>query len=91
LWSSQLDVRHACFSHLDSGPVEIFFEAEIELVESSQFQVGHALLLVLSITSIAEGICSRHIERMEGVARSEKFVALSSMPGELWLRDCVVG
>jgi hypothetical protein len=49
------------------------------------------LLLVLSVTSIAKGICGRHVERMEGVTNAEKLVALFDGRAKMgWRLSCTV-
>ena len=52
------DIRHRCFRHLDARTIQVFFETHIQLIEATELQIGHRLLLALSVSTCANLICS---------------------------------
>ena len=55
-----LRIPHRCFGYPDARPFQVFLQPHVQLVQTSQLQVGHRLLLVLDVASGADLVCSRH-------------------------------
>lgn len=51
--------RHGGLGDLHSGPVQVLLQTGIELCETTEFEIGDALLLVLHVTARSE-LVRRH-------------------------------
>jgi len=69
------DEGHARFGDFDTWAFEVFFQAQVEFVKAAEFEIGHALLLVLCVAAIADSVCGWHVVGVEGVVFAEEFVA----------------
>jgi hypothetical protein len=58
--TDEMDSRHGGFRNFDARPLEIFFESRIELVQSAELEVGHALFLRLPGISCSYLVRSGH-------------------------------
>ena len=58
--SDEMDSRHGGFGDFDARSFEILFESRIELIQSAELKVGHALFLRLPGISCSYLVRSGH-------------------------------
>ena len=56
----RVDSRHGGFRDFDAGRIELFFEAQVARIETTEPEIGQVVFLVLGVTSIADGVGGRH-------------------------------